>query len=143
MINELEQNRHTSFYMKANMCETVMASYELRLDNKSEELFITFFNKRKKVMKKILDMNAIDEYNELIRGSKLVVFHSHEECILVKTLINFCKRYHCYGPIVKVEKNDIYFFPQLDYGDAYLIKDLFQNKFVNQEISVFFGETTV
>ena len=44
-----------------------------------------------------------------------------------------------YSPIVEVGDNKVFFFPQLDYSDIYLLRVLFQQKYENETISVKLG----
>lgn len=101
-----------------------------------------FFDKKKHITKYVLDIGNIEKYIERINKSKLVVFCVQDENknVLISALsnLNFLRKH--YSPIVEVGDSKVFFFPQLNYSDIYLLKALFQQKYVNDTISINLGE---
>lgn len=102
---------------------------------------VCFFDKKKHATECVLDIEDIGKYIELINKSKLVVFNVKEEDknVLMNVLSNLTILRKHYSPIVEVGDSKVFFFPQLNYGDIYLLKTLFQQKYVNEAISVNLG----
>ena len=98
-----------------------------------------FYTKKGLLNQLILNVNALHEKSNCFNKSKMVVFrvNRNNKKAILDGLFNLCRSCGHHRPIVQVGERNIYFFPKLNYGDAYLLKDMFQNKFVNQEINVF------
>lgn len=104
-----------------------------------------FYSKKGLLKQQIMNVNALNKNFTYFDKSKMVVFNvnrNNKDAVL-NELYKHCMSCGHYGPIVEVEERDIYFFPRLNYGDAYLIKDLFKNKFLDKKINVFFGRLAI
>ena len=115
----------------------------LLLKNYISRLFCpTFFYTKKGLLdQRIFNVNELGGCFNSIHKSKMVVFsvNSNNKKVVLERLLDFCNLFGCYGPIVEVKNNDIYFFPKLNYGDVYLIKDMFQKQFADHKINVLIG----
>lgn len=115
----------------------------LLFKNYISHLFCTacFYTKQGLSSQQIFNVNVLDECFQTIHKCKMAVFrvNGYNKKTVLDRLLDFCNVFGCYGPIVEVKDNDIYFFPRLNYGDVYLIKDMFQRKFVNEKINVIIG----
>lgn len=102
---------------------------------------VFFFDKKKHVTECVLDIEDIVKYIERINKSKLVVFNVKDEDknVLMNVLSNLAVLRKHYSPIVEVGDSKVFFFPQLNYSDIYLLRTLFQQKYVNETISVKLG----
>lgn len=102
---------------------------------------VCFFDKKKHISECVLDIKSIEKYVEHINKSKLVVFNVKEveRSILIKVLSNLTVLRKHYSPIVEVGDSNVFFFPQLNYSDIYLLKTLFQQKYVNETIKINLG----
>ncbi len=100
-----------------------------------------FFDKKKHISEYVLDINDIEKFIERINKSKLVVFNvkEAEKNILIKALSNLTILRKHYSPIVEVGDSNVFFFPQLNYSDIYLLMTLFQQKYVNETIKIYLG----
>lgn len=99
---------------------------------------VCFFDKKKHATECVLDSKYIEKYIERINKSKLVVFNVKEEDknVLMNVLSNLIILRKHYSPIVEVGDSKVFFFPQLNYSDIYLLRALFQQEYVNEAISV-------
>lgn len=106
---------------------------------------IMFFNKKGLFGKNILHNRDLFKYINLIEKSKMVVIKvdMNHRAEILSELQDVCNLCNCFGPIVNVGENDIYFFPKLNYGDAFLIKNIFEEKFINEKVSVIVGEQVI
>lgn len=104
-----------------------------------------FFRKKNLFAQYTLYICDIHKCIHFISKSKLVVFHtnSKHKHELINSLTELCVINKFYGPIVDAGENDIYFFPKLNYEDVYLVRCLFENKFINRNIHVIFGKSTI
>jgi len=104
-----------------------------------------FFHKKKLFAQYTLHIHDIHKYTNFIQQSMMVVFHTeiNHKQELINSLTELCVINKYYGPIVDTGANDIYFFPKLKYEDVYLIKDMFENKFINQKVRVIFGKSAI
>jgi hypothetical protein len=121
------------------MVQNIQSSYFLETNT----LFkVCFFDKKKYITKYVLDIEDIEKYIERINKSKLVVFSVKDENknILISALSNLNILRKHYSPIVEVGNSEVFFFPQLNYSDIYLLKALFKQKYVNDTISINLGE---
>lgn len=102
---------------------------------------VRFFDKKKHISECVLDINDIEKYIERINKSKLVVFNVNqtEKKILMKVLSNLTILRKHYSPIVEVGDSNVFFFPQLNYSDIYLLMTLFQQNYVNETIKIYLG----
>lgn len=102
---------------------------------------VWFFDKKKRVTECALDIEDVEKYIERINKSKLVVFNvkNEDKNLLIKVLSNLNILRKHYSPIVEVGDSKVFFFPQLNYSDIYLLRALFQQKYVNETISVKLG----
>ena len=100
-----------------------------------------FFSKKKLLACHVLEIGKLVEYQHLFKASNMVVLNiDHEKrSQLRKKISELCDLWKSYGPVVEVGQNDMFVFPKLNYGDIYLIKDIFNRKFVNEKISVILG----
>ena len=102
---------------------------------------VCFFDKKRHAIECVLDIEDIEKYIERINKSRLVVFNVKDEDknALMNLLSNLAVLRKHYSPIVEVWDNKVFFFPQLDYSDIYLLRALFQQKYENETISVKLG----
>ncbi len=102
---------------------------------------VCFFDKKKHISECVLDIKDIGRYIERINKSKLVVFNVEkvDKNILIKVLSNLTILRKHYSPIVEVGDSKVFFFPQLNYSDIYLLRALFQQKYVDEAINVNLG----
>ncbi len=102
---------------------------------------VCFFDKKRHAIECVLDIEDIEKYIERINKSRLVVFNVKDEDknALMNLLSNLAVLRKHYSPIVEVGDNKVFFFPQLDYSDIYLLRALFQQKYENETISVKLG----
>ena len=105
-------------------------------------LKVCLFDKKKQITECVLDIEDIEKYIGRINKSKLVVFNVKEKDknVLISVLSNLNNSRKRYSPIVEVGDNKIFFFPQLNYSDLYLLKALFQQEYVNDIISINLGK---
>lgn len=104
-----------------------------------------FYNRKSFVSSKILDADCLDSEKEMLLKSNMVVFAGEiqDKSILLEKLTSFCKKTSCYGTMVNVFSDELYFFPQLKYQDGYLIKNIFADKYQNKEFQVLCGCVSV
>lgn len=102
---------------------------------------VYFFDKKKHISECVLDFRDIEKCIERINKSKLVVFNVKqiEKNILIRVLSNLTVLRKHYSPIVEVGDSKVFFFPQLNYSDIYLLIALFQQKYVNETIKINLG----
>ena len=102
---------------------------------------VCFFDKKRHAIECVLDIEDIEKYIERINKSRLVVFNVKDEDknALMNLLSNLAVLRKHYSPIVEAGDNKVFFFPQLDYSDIYLLRALFQQKYENETISVKLG----
>lgn len=100
-----------------------------------------YYGKKSLKADKIFPLDRMLEDKELLLNSKMVVFKSKNEYkpMLLNRLNMFCKNINHYGLIVDTFSGEVYFFPKLRYQDGYLIKEIFANKFQNNQIDVLCG----
>ena len=129
------------FYVKQeNIDDIIIARTEGSNALGSNLLFkACFFDKKKHITECVLDINGIEKYIERIDKSKLVVFNvkEAEKNILIKVLSNLTILRKHYSPIVDVGDSNVFFFPQLNYSDIFLLMTLFQQKYVNETIKIY------
>ena len=134
------------FYVKQeNIDDIIKARIHGSSTLESNSLFkVCFFDKKKHISECVLDINDIEKYIERINKSKLVVFNvkKAEKNILIKVLSNLTILRKHYSPIVEVGDSNVFFFPQLNYSDIYLLMTLFQQKYVNDTIKIYLGVDT-
>lgn len=106
-------------------------------DLESNLLFkVYFFDKNKRIIERALDIEDIEKYIEHINKSKLVVFNAKgvDKHVLLNVLSKLTILRKHYSPIVEVGDSKVFLFPQLNYSDIYLLKTLFQQKYVDESI---------
>lgn len=103
------------------------------------------FDRKRRVVESVLDVKNIKKCLELIDKSLLIVFNVTERnrSLLLDMLLDLGKLRRHYGLIIEVDKGSLYYFPQLNYGDSYLIKNIFQEKFIEQKIDVILGKIAI
>ena len=99
---------------------------------------VYFFATKKHITEYVLDIENIEEYIERINKSKLVVFSVQDENknVLISALLNLNVLRKHYSPIIEMGDSKVFYFPQLNYSDIYLLKTLFQQKYVKDTISI-------
>lgn len=99
-------------------------------------LKVCFFDKKRCIIKCTLKIEDIQKYLEYINKSKLVVFDIKEidKEVFMNELLNLTILRKRYSPIIEVGNSKVFLFPQLNYGDIYLLKTLFQQEYVNESI---------
>ena len=117
------------------MLESIQEYNILKLNSQFK---VCFFDKKRHAIECVLGIEDIEKYIERINKSKLVVFNvkNEDKNVLMKLLSNLAVLRKHYSPIVEVGDNKVFFFPQLNYSDIYLLRALFQQKYVNETISV-------
>lgn len=120
------------------MVESIQEYNVLKLNSQFK---VCFFDKKRHAIECVLDIEDIEKYIERINKSKLVVFNVKDEDknVLMNLLSNLAVLRKYYSPIVEVGDSTVFFFPQLNYSDIYLLRALFQQKYVNETISVKLG----
>lgn len=110
----------------------------------SNLLFKVCIFEERHVTKCVLHIEDIEKYIEFINKCKLLVFNvkKKDKNVLVNVLLNLTILRKHYSPIVEVGDGTVFFFPQLNYGDIYILKTLFQQKYSNELISVNLGANT-
>lgn len=88
---------------------------------------VYFFATQKHITEYVLDIENIEEYIERINKSKLVVFSVQDENknVLISALLNLNVLRKHYSPIIEMGDSKVFYFPQLNYSDIYLLKTLF------------------
>lgn len=112
----------------------------------SDMIFTAFsFDRKRRVSESVLDVKNTKKCLELIDKSLLIVFSVKEgnRSLLLDMLFDLGKMRRHYGLIIEVEKDSLYYFPQLNYGDSYLMKNVFQEKFIEQKIDVILGKLAI
>lgn len=106
---------------------------------------VYFFSKRKFLMKKMVNCSEIGLLSDSILKSYMVVFSMEKkiEDFLLDELEKICREKQKYGPIVKMKKHEIYFFPKLNYKESFLIKNIFENSIEKDIDTIYFGKITV
>lgn len=100
-----------------------------------------FYGRKSLTADKIVYLDRLFEDKEFLLKSKMVVFRGEREykSMLLERLNMFCKNINHYGLIVDTFSDEVYFFPELRYQDGYLIKEIFVNKFQDNQIDVLCG----
>lgn len=106
---------------------------------------VLFYGKKGLLMQKEMNIECLEKCIELIKKSKMVVINTNdkETNYIFNTLNKLCYMYGHYSPIVQVGESNIFFFPQLNYGDVYLVKDMVEKIFCDEKIKIIFGKTVV
>lgn len=137
MQYEMKTSKPADYSVKRN-CDTH--------DTNSKTNFNTFFFEKKRcVVVERMDAKDIEKNAVRINNCKMVVFDlgGKEINLLIEKLLllgNLCQHY---SPIVQVEERQLFFFPQLNYGDVYLLKEMFKKQFKNQNVIVILGKNTL
>lgn len=106
---------------------------------------VYFFGKKGLLSQKEMEIEDLDDCASLLKKSKMIVINTDnkEKKHIYDMLNKLYFMYGHYGPIVQVGQSNLFFFPQLSYGDIYLVKNLVEQVFIDEEISVVFGKTIV
>lgn len=115
------------------------------MNTKVEVLFkVRFFDRRKNVTECILDIESIEKSIDRINKCKLIVFSIKGENrnALLGALSHIAAQRNRYSPIVEVGESELFFFPQLNYSDVYLLKSMFEEIFVEEEINIVLDANT-
>ena len=95
-----------------------------------------------KLLIKNLYIDDICDNIEKIRKHKLVVFNVEEN--QKEEILNFFCAQNKKGLLAEVDEKEIYYFPDLNYQDAYLIKYLLENKCsINSSLKIISGNNVV
>ena len=109
------------------------------------ECMMYCFDKKALFFENKILLGKLKCFSKNILKSQMVVWEY--DCTVEKYILDevkvFCDQHKKYGPIVRVEKNKLIFFPNLKYQDVYLIKEIVKNNFKNKEIDVVFGDVIV
>lgn len=99
-------------------------------------------DKKGKLLIKNLYIDDICDNIEKIREYKLVVFSVEEN--QKEEVLNFFYAQNKKGLLAEVDEKEIYYFPDLNYQDVYLIKHLLENKCsIDSRIKIILGNTVV
>lgn len=99
-------------------------------------------DKKEKLLIKNLYIDDICDNIEKIREYKLVVFSVEEN--QKEEVLNFFYAQNKKGLLAEVDEKEIYYFPDLNYQDVYLIKHLLENKCsIDSRIKIILGNTVV
>ena len=99
-------------------------------------------DKKGKLLIKNLYIDDICDNIEKIRKHKLVVFNVEEN--QKEEILNFFCAQNKKGLLAEVDEKEIYYFPDLNYQDAYLIKHLLENKCsINSSLKIISGNNVV
>lgn len=111
----------------------------------TKDVFILYLFNNKKVMKRALGINEIKKSVKTICKCKLVVFEveGKNKKGLLDTLSDIGKMQNYYGLVAEVGESKLYYFPQLNYSDAYLIKNILKEKYVGTNINVTLGQNAI
>lgn len=147
MTDYLKENKIGEFQLRIKEW-SVLEKEKSEEFNENSNSFVCdafIFGKKRLLNKLVMNINQIRDSQDVIGKSQMVVFqmNSANKKIFLKELVNCCRIIKKYGPIIEVGENEVHFFPNLDYGDVYLIKDLFQEKYIGQKINVMLGEISV
>ena len=110
------------------------------LDSKICQVF--FFQKKKKHRTEKLKIEDLKYYTEDINKSEMVVFcvEKYDKKLLLEELKKYCRLSETYRPIIETGKDNIYFFPKLNYGDVFFIRDILLSKLEKINIKVILNE---
>lgn len=99
-------------------------------------------DKKGKLLIKNLYIDDICDNIEKIREYKLVVFGVEEN--QKEEVLSFFYAQNKKGLLAEVDEKEIYYFPDLNYQDVYLIKHLLENKCsIDSRIKIILGNTVV
>lgn len=123
-----------------------MEQWSVKKKNNTKDVFTLYlFNKNKTIMKRTLSIDGIIQNIKTICKCKLVVFEiegkSKKELLSMLSDVGKIKKY--YGLIAEVGEGKLFYFPQLNYSDVYLIKDILVDKYVNTNVSMILGENII
>lgn len=125
--------------MNADICYTY-SKYDLYYWCK-----VSFYNKKGIFKHYSLDINKFGDYLTIINRSSMIVFNVNpqKKQVVLNRLSRFCVLNNWYAPIIQVGENKIFFFPKLNYEDIYLIKNIIEDKYWDQNISAILGEIVI
>ena len=140
-IFSLQKQNICSIMQTREVIFMVESIQEYNVLKSNSQFKVCFFDKKRHDIECILDIEDIEKYIERINKSKLVVFNVKDEDknVLMNVLSNLTILRKHYSPIVEVGDSKVFFFPQLNYSDIYLLRALFQQKYVNETISINLG----
>ena len=77
--------------------------------------------------------------SEMINDDKneMIVFETNEEIINM-----ILEKQKSYAPIIEMGSDTVYYFPKSTYRDAYLLKDIFATKTIEQ-INIYVGKNII
>ena len=115
-------------------------------DDMHDNFFTThIFNSKKYLTKYTWNINETEKNLKLMQNNKLIIFDIYNKNLdMLLNNLWFLEQEHKHCGIVAIlAKQKLYYFPKLNYGDAYLIKDIFIKKFSNISIKIFVGKQAI
>ncbi len=100
-----------------------------------------FFYRRKCMTKHIPNLSQIK--SEMINDDKneMIVFETNGN--RTEEIINMIlEKQKSYAPIIEMGSDTVYYFPKSTYRDAYLLKDIFATKTIEQ-INIYVGKNII
>lgn len=118
---------------------------ENEMVNKDIFYNVYFYNRKRLIAHKLLKKEDLIKERELLLKSSMVVFvvNLQEKRVAINDLKAFCEEWQCYGPIVNMTGNEFFFFPQLRYQDGYLLKNIFEQKYIDENFDVLYGNVII